>query len=144
MIKQLYYRLLNYSFVRFSIVGFLGFVVNYVALTVMFRGVKLNILPAQILSAELALIVTFLGNNYWAFRDHHHISVRVKIIKYHLSSGAGLIINTAIVSLLVTYAHFFYGLALVLGSITALLWNFTINSTFIFKKSTTAQNHPQL
>ncbi len=91
------------------------------------------ILLAQILGAETALLTTFLGNNFWAFIGHHHISIKNKLIKFHISALAGLFINSFCVVVLVHYAHLYYGLALVIGSTAGLIWNYTLYKRFVFK-----------
>jgi len=111
-----------------------GFVVNYLSLALFFDALGLPILIAQVISAELALLSTFVGNNFWAFTHHHHVSWRRKIVKFHASALAGLAINTAFVVLLVHFAHVYYGLALVVGSLAGLVWNYTLYKRFVFKK----------
>lgn len=128
-----YYKLVAYEKIRFLVVGAAGFFVNYLILTVLFHLLKVSILPAQIVGAEAALLTTFVGNNFWAFANHGHISLRNKLIKYHLSAGTGLLINSCLVILLVHFSHMYYGLALVIGSAIALLWNYTVYKHFVFK-----------
>jgi putative flippase GtrA len=132
-IARAYYKLFAHDFTRFIFIGGVGFVVNYVMLTILFAWLKVPILISQLLSAEIGLLATFTGNNFWAFRGHHHISIKSKLIKYHFTSGTGLIINTLIVTLFVKYGHLYYGLALVVGSLVALSWNYGFNKKFIFK-----------
>lgn len=133
MIVKVYHKLVSYDKIRFVIVGGLGFVVNYLALAIFYDCLKLPILIAQIIGAESALLATFVGNNYWSFKGHHHISIKKKLIKFHASGLAGLAINTTCVVLLVHYAHFYYGLALVIGSAAGLLWNYNLYKRFVFK-----------
>jgi len=82
----------------------------------------------------MALLATFIGNNFWAFKNHHHISVYNKLIKFHVSGIAGLFINSSLVITLVNYLHLYYGFALVIGSLVALIWNFTLYKHFVFKQ----------
>jgi len=90
------------------------------------------IIIAQIIGAETAVLATFLGNNFWAFTGHSHISIKKKLIKFHMSALAGLLINSTIVVLLVHYAHLYYGIALVVGSAAGLVWNYTLYKRFVF------------
>lgn len=90
------------------------------------------ILVSQILGAETALLSTFVGNNFWAFIGHHHIPIRKKLIKFHMSAFAGLAINSTCVVVLVHFAHLYYGLALVIGSIAGLTWNYTMYKRYVF------------
>jgi putative flippase GtrA len=128
-----YYKLLAYDKIRFIFVGGLGFVVNYLMLALVYDFLSAPILLAQIVAAETALLATFVGNNFWAFRGHHHIPIKEKILKFHATAGIGLVINSSFVVVLVKYAHFYYGLALVVGSLAALIWNYTMNKKVIFK-----------
>ncbi|MGH7194382.1 MAG: GtrA family protein, partial [Candidatus Saccharimonadales bacterium] len=114
------------------IVGGAGFMVNYLGLAVFFDLLGLPILLSQIISAELALLSTFVGNNFWAFTHHHHISWKRKLVKFHLSALGGIVINSTLVVTLVHYAHMYYGFALVIGSIAGLMWNYTLYKRFVF------------
>jgi putative flippase GtrA len=127
-----YYKVIAYDKVRFVFIGGLGFVVNFLALTLIYHILKAPILVAQVISAELALLATFVGNNFWAFKGHHHVSLRSKLVKFHMSAIGGLIINTACVTILVKYAHVYYGLGLVVGSAAGLIWNYTLYKRFVF------------
>ena len=91
------------------------------------------ILAAQIIAGETALLTTFAGNSLWTFIGHHHVAVWKKLTKFHLSALAGLFINSTFVVLLVHYGHLYYGLALVIGSIAALIWNYTLYKRFVFR-----------
>ena len=113
-------------------VGGLGFVVNYIMLALIYDLLGAPILVAQIAGAETALLSTFAGNNFWAFIGHHHVSIRKKIVKFHISAFAGLVINSICVVSLVRYAHLYYGLALVIGSAAGLTWNYTLYKRFVF------------
>jgi putative flippase GtrA len=128
-----YYKLLGYDKIRFICVGGSGFVVNYILLALLYDLLNAPILLAQIIGAETALLVTFVGNSYWAFKGHHHIHWRHKLIKFHMSAFGGLVINSSIVVVLVRYAHMYYGLALVIGSCVGLIWNYTLYKRFVFK-----------
>jgi putative flippase GtrA len=127
-----YYRLIGYDKIRFLAVGAGGFLVNYGMLALLYDLLGAPILIAQIIGAETALLATFVGNNFWAFVGHHHISIKKKLIKFHASALAGLAINSAFVVVLVHYAHLYYGLALVIGSAAGLIWNYTMYKRFVF------------
>jgi putative flippase GtrA len=129
-----------YSVTRFLLIGSIGFVTNYIVLFVVFDLLGLPILFSQLLGAEIALLATFTGNNFWAFRDHHHIPVRTKLLKYHLTSGSTICITSTIVILLVHFAHFYYGLALAISACVGMVINFTFNSKLIFKRRAQEQS----
>jgi putative flippase GtrA len=135
-----YYKLISYDKIRFIVIGGIGFIVNYVVLTIVYHILGAPIIVGQVLGAELALLATFVGNNYWAFSGHHHVSIRKKLIKFHASAVGGLIINSVTVVLLVHYAHLYYGLALIVGSALGLIWNYTLYKKFVFNAHTGIAN----
>lgn len=130
---KVYYKLIAHNKVRFLIVGGTGFLINLVFLTIFYHILHIPIVLATAISAELALLGTFIGNNFWAFTHHQHISIKKKLIKFHISGIMGLVINISIVSLLVHYAHLYYPIALIVGSITGLVWNYTLYKRFVFQ-----------
>lgn len=107
-------------------------------LALLFDLLGAPILVAQIIGGETALLATFVGNNFWAFVGHHHISLKKKLVTFHLSAFGGLFINSAFVVVLVHFMHFYYGLALVIGSAAGLIWNYTLYKRFVFKRTTDA------
>lgn len=130
-----YYKLISYNKIRFIIVGGGGFIVNYIGLATLYDLLKIPIVVSTILAAEVALLATFVGNNNWAFHYDHHHSLGNKLLRYHAGAAVGITINDLLVILLVHYAHIYYGLALVVGSATALIWNYTIYKRIVFKPS---------
>ena len=136
-LRKAYYKLFAHDSTRFILVGGVGFLVNFAMLALLFDVIGLPILPAQIIGAETALLATFVGNNFWAFVGHHHIPIWHKLTKFHATAGVGILINSTCVVLLVKYAHAYYGIALVVGSLAGLTWNYTMNKKVIFKTTKT-------
>jgi putative flippase GtrA len=133
LLVKSYYKLTSYDKIRFLMVGGAGFVVNYLSLAGFYHLIGLPILVAQIIGAELALLATFVGNNFWAFTHHGHISFKRKFTTFHASALMGILINSTCVVILVHFAHLYYGLALVVGSLAGLVWNYTLYKKFVFK-----------
>lgn len=132
---KMYYKLISYDKARFIVVGGIGFIVNYIGLTILFDILKIDIVVSQVVAAELAVVATFFGNNLWTFRFDHHHSLLNKLVRYHLGALVGIVINDLLVILLVHYVHVYYGIALVIGSAAALLWNYSIYKRIVFKPS---------
>ena len=135
-------RLLQHEKVRFAIVGSVGFIVNYLGLALFFDLCKLPITVAQIISVELAVLATFVGNNYWAFRNHSHIPLVGKLWRFHASAFAGMAINSIITIILVREANIYYGVALAIGAVFGLIWNYTFYSHFVFQRSSSNRRKP--
>jgi len=120
---------------RFLIVGTIGFFVNFACLFLLFDLLKFSIVISQIISAETALVATFIGNNFWAFKGHLHHRLPKKFAKYQITALMGIGINSTTVIVLVSQFDVFYGLALAVGSIAGLIWNYTANRHVVFSKS---------
>lgn len=124
---------IRYEKVRFLIVGSVGFVVNYVALAVLYDLLNMPIIVAQIIGAESAVLTSFAGNYLWTFSGHQNNPMWKKMIRFHISALTGLAINSTTVVLLVQFTGLHYGLALVIGSVTGLVWNYSLYKRFVFK-----------
>ena len=132
-ISKLYHSLLSHSFIRFACVGTIGFIVNYIMLAILYSGIHLQITLAQIIGAEVALLATFAGNNFWAFKLHQHISIRKKLITYHGTNWAAVLISSATVTVLVHFEGVYYGFALVIAALISMVWNYTFNKKIVFR-----------
>jgi putative flippase GtrA len=132
-LAKAYSILFAHGVVRFAFVGGIGFVVNFLMLAVLYDILGLPILLSQLIGAETALLATFIGNNFWAFEGHHHISIKRKLIQFHVTAGFGVLITTTFVVGLVKYGHVYYGLALVVGALAGMVWNYTMNRKVVFR-----------
>lgn len=97
----LLYVVTNSTFLKYVIVGILGFSINAVALEVFYR---LGVTPgmAAALGAELAIISNFYWNNVWTFA-HKKISsltrLMPKFAQFNLTSVGAIIIEWLVVGL---------------------------------------------
>jgi putative flippase GtrA len=126
-------KLLEIDFVRFSMVGAVGFIVNLSVLFVLYDVLKLPIWVAQLLAVEVALISNFTLHHFWTFR-HRSGGKRKRLLlaQFHLSSWSGAIINSSIVVVAVDVFNLHYFFGLVFGSATALFWNFFWTKFYIW------------
>jgi putative flippase GtrA len=123
------------SFVKFLIVGSLGFAING-SLLVLLQGQGLPFYAAQIMGAETALLSNFFFHDRWTFKfpDEVKHSKKQRLLLYHLSSLLGAAVNSAITILV----HNIWGvpslLALAFGSATALFVNYSFSAFVTWKK----------
>lgn len=133
---KLAHKLLKTDFIRFCVVGSVGFTVNLICLTILHGLLKMHITPAQLISAEIALLSNFTLHNIWTFKDHnHHHSFWNRLVRFHMSTWAGVLITVVIVSIGVEKFSLNYLVSLVIASAVALFWNFLWTKFFIFKSS---------
>jgi len=82
-------------FIKFGLVGFLGFLVNYFFLRV-FRALGLNETLVWLFATELAIISNFTLNNLWTFKEVEIAGLGKtinKFLQFNLTSVGALIIQ---------------------------------------------------
>jgi dolichol-phosphate mannosyltransferase len=85
-------------FIKFGIVGFVGYLVNASTLYLFASLLKFSEPVSWALSAELAIISNFTWNNLWTFKDRQFREVRavgIKFLQFNGTSLGALLIQTA-------------------------------------------------
>jgi len=130
----------NRSFFKFIIVGFTGLFVDS-ALFSIFRITALGSTVASALSGFLGMVTTFTLNNHWSFNERKLIGTKKKAASfavYFISSYIPIIFRSWLIDFsvnrfgdtaLVAYSAFFIGI------LVGLIWNYTVYSRVIWKKS---------
>lgn len=123
------------DFVRYSMVGFSGVVVNLGGYWLLTRHLGVPAEIAPLLSIEASLISNFLLNHIWTFKNRGaKIPLTMRFLRFHLVAGVAGAAN---------YGFFFVGykvfmlndlVANMLGIISAALINYLINSNWTWKK----------
>jgi putative flippase GtrA len=89
-------RILATEFIRFGLVGGVGFVVdigvfNLLRTTVMDPGhMQGGPVIAKLISTTLAILVNWLGNRYWTFRDRRRADVLRESVEFFAVSIVGM------------------------------------------------------
>ena len=124
-------------FLKFGIVGFTGFVVNFIALRAFRKIIGVETL-AWILSTELAIISNFTFNNIWTFRNEKIQGIgRLvnKFLQFNLGSVGAIIIQSIAGPIGVHLIGAKYDF-IALGFVVAFLvlpYNYFIYNRFIWK-----------
>ncbi|MDP3994312.1 MAG: glycosyltransferase [bacterium] len=83
-------------FVKFGLVGFLGFVINLVFIRI-FRGLGLGEFLVWLLATEAAIINNYVLNNIWTFREAKIAGLKAttnKFLQFNLTSAGALVIQS--------------------------------------------------
>ena len=83
-------------FIKFAIVGFTGFIINFVALRV-FRSLGFAEILAWAFSTEIAIMSNFTFNNIWTFKDSKIAGLSKiisKFIQFNITSTGAIIIQS--------------------------------------------------
>lgn len=125
--------------VKFAIVGFTGFLINYLSLE-FFKSIGLSTYLSALFATEFAIISNFTFNNIWTFRDKEIVKIWdlvVQFIKFNLSSLVAVVVQPLVVTLAVKIAGD-TPLVHLAGLLFALLfvivpYNYIVYNLFIWK-----------
>lgn len=97
MSHSLLYVLSHSSFIKFVIVGFLGFGVDFSFAYFFINYAHINKPVSNMMSAEIAIICNFLLNNFWSFRYKKIaggvFSYAKKFLSFNLVSSGAIVIQ---------------------------------------------------
>ena len=97
----LLYILLNSSFIRFGMVGVVGFTINSLGLELFYR-IGFHPGTAAAIGAEFAIVANFLLNNFWTF-SHKKINrgegIRKNFLKFNTVAAAAVLMQGVVVGL---------------------------------------------
>ncbi len=127
-------ELLDKDFVRFCVVGGLGFVINFALLTVLYRIMNAPLFLSQLVAAEVSLFNNFLLHHHWTYKKNNSVkSLRRLVVQFHATSWIAIVGSAALVSTGVHAFNLNYVVSLVISSVVALGWNFFWSKYVIWK-----------
>ena len=130
-------------FIRFAIVGTIGFGVDFVSFNVFRSGLNLSPVISSVFSFFVAVTSNFILNRYWTFPDSRSKSVLGQMGQYAIVNVVGLGIRTFIFRAINEQLVDFFGegpftlplnpnfwgenFALAIVVVIVMFWNFFIN-----------------
>lgn len=135
-------------FLRFSIVGAIGSVIDFGVFNLLATFLQLPAVVASVVSFSLAVINNFIWNRLWTYPETRNVPVAKQLTQFAIVSVAGLAIRTPLFA--VTEKQFIslaekliptiltptivgHNLALAFVILVVLLWNFFVNRKWTFK-----------
>lgn len=116
---------------KFSIVGVIGAGINTWFLWLFTDVVGLYYLYSSAIAIEIAIILQFLMNDRWTFKEQKtmHVEQFVKrIIKSNIWRSGGLAVNIGVLYFLTEYLGVYYLLSNIAGIICSFLLNYLFES----------------
>ena len=129
----------NKSFIKFVIVGFGGLFTDLILFNLL--SLKMLSATASLISGLVAMLFTFLMNNFWSFNERQKNSIKVLIptfIIYSLSSYIAILLRSYLIHQLeLTYGDTFLvsNIGFLIGVMFGIIWNFTVYSKIIWRKN---------
>ncbi len=143
-------------FVKFSVVGTLGAVIDFGLLNLLVQMAGFPKVLANVCSFTTAVISNFIWNRLWVYPETRGEPLRKQFVQFFVVNLAGLVINTAIfysfdrwllgeagllagpvgaLALAIGIAHFdlAYNGAKVIATGVVLFWNFFVNRFWTFR-----------
>ncbi len=121
-------------FLKYSLVGFSGVLVDVGILAFLVEIVKTNVLIGNVFSFFLATLNNYTWNRLWTFRSKE-LKVLRQYFKFVLVSLGGILISTALLYVLIYQLHLWYLAAKLLTIVMIGLWNFLLNKNWTFIES---------
>lgn len=126
--------LLKLDFIRYCIVGGLGFIINISLLTLFRKGLGLPLFFSQLMGAEIALFSNFMLHQHWTYKKNKvEKSLRTLLVQFHLTSWPAIIGSSIMVTIGVSTLHFNSEVALVISSLIVLGWNYFWSKYVVWK-----------
>lgn len=129
------------NFIRFGIVGTLGFCWD--TGTVYALRPFVNLYLAGTCGFFVAATANWAANRIWTYRHHRHAAPHVQWAKFLTANGVGFIFNRGVYFTLIskyfgalTKTDIFYTqpvLAIAAGSVAGLCFNYTLSKRFVFR-----------
>jgi len=123
------------DFIKYSIVGFSGVLVNLGIYIVLTRFFGLSEVIAPLISIESSLLSNFLLNNFWTFKRREVASsVFKRLLQFHVASGGAACLNYLAFLLAFAVLGIHDILANLMGITVAAILNYLINSNWTWRK----------
>lgn len=124
---------LKKDFIKFCVVGTIGFFVEAAIIQIV-KWIWIDfLLYVRFVSFPTALFVTWILNRVFVFESNN--SKVKEVVKYVIVQVLGALLNISVYSILIIYSLFFFNypvLALAIGSIVALFWNYIFSKIWVF------------
>lgn len=137
MILQRFLRSTTFrQFIKFGMIGVMGFIVDFVMLTVGIEILHLGRYAAAFFSFPFAITATWLGNRHFTFRGQSRHSAREEFLRFVSVCALGLVINRGTYSLVITLVPIAYThpiLGLIAGTGTGMFFNFFLSKKLVFR-----------
>ena len=135
---KLFFNLLSNSslsraqFIRFSMVGALGTLVNILVLYFLVEFISLWYMVSATIAFVVALTNNYIFNRLWTFSSKE-IKILKQYSKFFAINMIGLVINLSILYALVEFENLWYVFAQILSITAAWISNFMGNKLWVFK-----------
>jgi putative flippase GtrA len=124
------------QFLRFSIIGVIGFVIDSTALLVAVDFLGLNLYSGRVFSFFVAATATWALNRKFTFTHEDRRPLIVQWARFIAANAIGGLVNYGVYAGLVTFVPFvatYYVIGVAVGAVFGLAFNFTVSKFWVFR-----------
>lgn len=132
-------RILKIDFVRFGLVGAIGFLVTLIFKSIFYKYLHLSSVLSIFLGSEMGVLSNFMFHEKWTYKNvaNQHKSIFKKFLHFQASSLSGVVLFTLIGEIMVRLLQKPNSpIALIVAAIITMFWNFFWTKYFIFRGKT--------
>jgi putative flippase GtrA len=120
-----------FTFVRFSLVGALNTLIDFLVFFLLNHGLGVFYLWAQIASYSCGVFNSFLFNKYWTFRKRR-TPFGNELVKFLIVNFLSLVVSVVILYSLNTFFHFDVILSKLITTFSGVTFNFVGSKFWVF------------
>ena len=120
-------------FIKFCMVGFLGFLTDLTVTFTLKNKVKVNKYVANSIGFMCGCVINYTLNKLWTFNDDNADIIN-QFARYVTISVGGLLISNLLIYLLTTKMKANFFVAKISSVVIVSIWNFVMNYCFTFIK----------
>ncbi len=126
------YLLLNAAFIRYIIVGGIGYLIELTILFLLTENLNMWYIYSNIISNFIALVFSYVINNYWTFKIKKFVIKKVLILLgVHICN---VIVCSAILYFLASICDMFYLLSKIFTTLLSCVWNYFISKYVVYSR----------
>ena len=123
-------KLIN-KIIRFSVVGGIATIIDFVCLYIFKEFLNINIIIANTLSFIISVTYNYIASITWVFNVNKNKNKNVQFILFIVLSVVGLIINNIILYVLTDKLNIYYLISKVIATIIVMIFNFVTRKKFL-------------
>ena len=117
---------------KFSLIGIIGVVINFLITFLLKEYLKVNKYVSNSFGYLIAISFNFLANKFFTFKSDNS-EIYNEVIKFIIVTSIGILINHIVVYLLTEKKNMNFYFSKIAAVIVVFIWNFTLHSIFTFK-----------
>ena len=123
-------KLVN-KIIRFSIVGGIATLIDFVCLYIFKEFLNIDVILANTLSFIISVTYNYIASITWVFDTNKNKNKKIQFILFIIFSIVGLIINNIILYILTDKLNIYYLISKVVATMIVMIFNFITRKKFL-------------